>query len=77
MVDMDIEAALRQIQARAALLRYAANCGSGHPEIPDAAVFLGIGDACEQIERLAGQIRDVLDVHALGLEIGEQRSRRR
>jgi hypothetical protein len=70
---MTLEEALREIQNRAAILRYLASSAIINPETPDPQVLAGIGDVCSDIEGLAASAKDRLGVSVLDIELRQHR----
>lgn len=70
---MIIEECLRELTGKAALLRYMALAASINPDPPDGAVLAGLSDVCEEIEVLAGAVKDALDADALCIEVKRRR----
>lgn len=66
---MNVEECLRQIEAKAALIRYLASSATINPESPDPAVLAGVGGVCGEIENLARMAKKVMGVEALGIEV--------
>jgi hypothetical protein len=75
-VPLTLEEALRQLEDRAALLRYLAASAAINPEPPDRAVFAGMGELSADIERMARCARKALDADTLCAELKRPGGRR-
>jgi hypothetical protein len=73
-----VEEALRSLEDRAAMLRFFADSIPKIDVVPERAFFSGLADSLGEIEAIARAVRRVLDVDALGIELGStQHGRRR
>jgi hypothetical protein len=73
---MNIEQTLRTMRERAALLRYMCDVAAVvDAPAPPRAALSGMGDVCEDIERMAQQVADALDLAALDATLGTRRRR--
>src|SRR2546425_11229617 len=72
---LNVEEALRRLEARAAMLRFLADsaAASTNGSVPEPAMFSGLADTLEEIQRLACSARRSLGVEALGTELKRQR----
>jgi hypothetical protein len=72
-----VEEALRAIEDRAAMLRFFSDSIRQIDVVPERAFFSGLADSLGEIEAIARAVRQVLDVGALGMQLGsDQRGRR-
>jgi hypothetical protein len=62
---MNVEEALRDIRAKAALVRYLASSATVNPETPDVNTLAGMATVCEEIEGNAERMLRALTVSAL------------
>ncbi len=69
MLRPTIEDALREIQHKAAMLRYLADAASINPEQPDPAVLSGLAFVCDDIRLTAARMARSMSVEALSEEI--------
>jgi hypothetical protein len=72
-----VEEALRSLEDRAAMLRFFSDSTRQIDVVPEPAFFSGLGDSLGEIEAIARAVRRVLDVHALGIELGPDKLGRR
>ena len=56
-LSVNIEEALRQMQSKAAVVRYLGSTAVLIPDAPDAMVLAGVGEVCEDIERLSRSVK--------------------
>jgi hypothetical protein len=64
-----VEEVLRELESKAAMLRYLNDSAALNPELPDAAALSGIADVCGEIQRWARSTRGSLSVEALGTAV--------
>ena len=69
MPNLTIEEGLRQVEDRAAMLRFFADGIGGSDRVPDQAVFSGLADVLGQIEDIARSARRSLDADALSKDL--------
>ncbi len=65
---LTVEEALRQVEDKAALIRFGADGAAGSQEPPGPAVLSGLRDVCGEIEELVRTTRESLNVEALATE---------
>jgi hypothetical protein len=69
MSNLTVEEGLRQVEDRAAMLRFFADGMVRVDSVPDPAVFSGLGDVLRQIEDIARAARRSLDAEALSKDL--------
>ena len=55
------------------MLRFLFDNTANSDEVPEPAVFSGLANVCEDIERLVRRVREALDVEVLGTELTRRR----
>jgi hypothetical protein len=68
--EATVEEALRLVIERAAMLQYVMSAVEVVGVVPDKNVLNGMTDVCSDIEDLATRVSGVLDVSALGTQLG-------
>jgi hypothetical protein len=69
MPNLTVEEALRQIEDRAAMLRFLADSIRRVDVLPEPAFFSGLADALGEMETIARTARRSLDVQALDTQL--------
>lgn len=64
-----IEEALRELEHKAATMRYLADGTGGSPDVSERDVFSGIADVFRDIECSIRAVRSALTVEALNIEL--------
>jgi hypothetical protein len=69
MSNLTVEEGLRQVEDRAAMLRFFADGMVRVDSVPDPAMFSGLGDVLAQIEDIVRSARLSLDAQALSTDL--------